>query len=97
MMLGSVFLDYDPNAGIPPGDPAIDKEAAKQAVRFLSYYLMTMLLILMAVLVLAVLDFWAIARFSVYQQKQLIHEHQKTLAADLLAHQHRKTESNGSL
>jgi len=97
MMFGSVFLDYDPNAGAQPGELAIDKEAAKQAVRFLSFYLMTMLLVLMVILALAVLDFWAIARYSVYQQRQLVHEHQAMLAADLLAHKHRQSESNGTL
>jgi hypothetical protein len=97
MMLGSVFLDYDPNAVAQPGDAAVDKEAAKQAVRFLSFYLMTMLLILMVILSLAVLDFWAIARFSVHQQKQLSQEHHAMLEADLLEYKHRQSESNGTM
>jgi uncharacterized membrane protein YedE/YeeE len=93
MMLGSVFLDYEPQ----PGEGGVDKEAAKQAVRFLSFYLMTMLLVLMVILSLAVLDFWAIARFSVYQQKQLIQEHHAMLEADLLEYKHRQSESNGTM
>jgi len=97
MLFGSVFLNYDPNPGVLPDDPAFDKEASRQAARLIGVYLMTMLLIVMAILALAVLDFWAIARFSVYQQKQLSLEHHALLEAELLAHKHRQAESNGTL
>jgi len=96
MMFGSVFLDYDPPGAAQQGELAADKEAAKQTVRFLSFYLMTMLLILLVILALAVLDFWAVARFGRYQQKQLIQEHHAMLEAELLAHKHRQSNSNGT-
>ena len=92
MLFGSVFLDYDPQQMSPENLPQVDEATAKQSLRFLTFYLMTMLLILMAILTLAVLDFWAIARFGVQQQKQLAQEHQELLAAELAAHKHRQSE-----
>jgi hypothetical protein len=94
MLFGSVFLDYDPLRLSPDNVPQVDHETARQAVGFLTFYLMTMLLILMAILTLAVLDFWAIARFGVQQQKQLAQEHQQLLEADLAAQKYRRSELN---
>lgn len=93
MLVGSVFLDYDPLAG-RAGEFEIDREAAKPAVRFLSFYLMTMMLLLMVILTLAVFDFWATARHGVRQQKQLFLEHQEMLAAELEEQRHRQSEMN---
>ena len=94
MMFGSVFLDYDPKDFSSLDVPSPEKEAAKQAVRFISYYLMAMLLILLVILTLAVLDFWAVARFGVQQQKQLLQEHQAMLETELLQRKHRQSELN---
>ena len=85
MLIGSVFLDYDPLRMSPDDVPQVDRETAKQAVRFLSFYMMTMLLLLMVILTLAVFDFWATARNSIRLQKQLLHEHQEMLEAELEA------------
>ncbi len=91
MLFGSVFLDYDPLRMSPENVPQVDDEAAKQSVRFLSLYLATMLLTLMAIFTLAALDFWAVARYGVRQQKQLALEHQELLAAELAAHKQRQS------
>ena len=76
MMIGALFLDFDP-------EPQLDRAAAKQSVQFLSFYVMAMLLVLLVILILAVVDFWATARFSFQQQKQLLQEHQDMIEADL--------------
>ena len=94
MLIGSVFLDYDPLRMSPDDVPQVDGETAKQAVRFLSFYMMTMLLVLMVILTLAVFDFWATARNSIRLQKQLLHEHQEMLEAELEEHRHRRSELN---
>lgn len=89
MLVGSVFLDYDPLAA-PEGGPEVDREAAKQTVRFLIFYFALMLVLVLLLLSLAVFDFWATARQSVRQQKQLFLEHQEMLAAELEEHRHRQ-------
>jgi predicted PurR-regulated permease PerM len=94
LLIGSVFLDYDPLQMSPDDVPQVDRETAKQAVRFLSFYLMTMLLLLMVILTLAVFDFWATARNSIRLQKQLLHEHQEMLEAELEEQRHRRAELN---
>ncbi len=94
MLVGSVFLDYDPLRMSAEDIPQVDREAAKQAVRFLSIYLMAMLLLLMVILTLAVFDFWATARYSVRQHKELLQEHHEILAAELEELRHRQSGMN---
>ena len=89
MLVGSLFLDYEPQDVLQ-----VEPEAAKQAVRFLSGYVMAMLLLLMVMLTVAVFDFWATARFGVQQRKQLVLEHQELLEAELTALRHRRSELN---
>src|SRR5262249_39663534 len=89
MLAGSVFLDYDPLRMSPEEVPQVEREAAKASVRFLIFYFMTMLLLVMVILTLAVFDFWATARNSVRLQKELFHEHQEILAAELEELRHR--------
>lgn len=96
MLVGSVFLDYDPLRMSPDDVPQVDREAAKQSVRLLSLYLMAMLLLLMVILTLAIFDFWATARFSVRQHKELFQEHQEILAAELEELRHRQSGMNGA-
>jgi H+/gluconate symporter-like permease len=83
MMIGALFLDFDPRG---------DDEAVKKMVRFLGAYVIAMLLVIMGMLVIAIVDFWATARFSFQQQKQLIQEHHEKLEADLWELQHRISE-----
>ncbi len=80
LMIGALFLDFDPQG---------DRETAKKTVRFLGAYVIAMLLVVLVMLVLAIVDFWATARFSFQQQKQLIQEHHEMLEADLWELQHR--------
>ncbi len=87
LMIGLMFLEFDPEKlKAEHGDAN-----GKQAMQFLSYYLITMLLVLMVLLALAVLDFWATARFSLVQQKQLARQHLAGLEADLLERRDRQT------
>jgi H+/gluconate symporter-like permease len=86
MMVGSLFLDLGPDA-------QVDREAAKQSLRFISLYVMAMLLVLLVILVLAVIDFWATARYGFEQQKQLALEHRHQLEAELLE---RRDDQSGS-
>lgn len=94
LMAGLLFLDFDPWQRSPDNIPQVDRETAKQSVRFLGVYVMSMLLLLMVILVLAILDFWATARFSVRQQKRLIEEHQKSLESDLAQLRQRRLEDS---
>jgi hypothetical protein len=94
MLVGALFLDWDPRRMSLDGIPGRDDETAKQALRFLGFYTMSMLLLLLVVLALAVLDFWATARFGMQQQKLLFKEHQEMLEAELAEHRHRRAEMN---
>ena len=94
MLAGSLFLDYEPLSRPLPELPEAEQQAAKQAVRFITIYWMTVLLILMAVMALAILDLWATARHGIWQQKQLLQEHQDALKAELTEHRHRQAEMN---
>ena len=87
MLVGSLFLDFN-------AEPGADRELAKQALRYLSLYVMAMMLPLLGILVIAILDFWATARFSLQQQRQLLQEHQRELAADLMEQRQRRAELN---
>lgn len=87
MMVGSLFLD------MTPGEHANEAEA-KQSVRFLGFYFASMLLVLLSILVLAVVDFWATAKHGFRQQKQLLQEHREMLEAELLEHRHRQSDLN---
>lgn len=85
MLIGALFLDYEP----PPNE-----EAAKEALRFLFAYVATLLLFVMAVLLVAFIDFWATARFAMDQRKRLTEEHKAILKADLAQHLRRRAELN---
>ena len=95
MMIGSLFLDFDPQQIAANAGPPLERDAVvKQSVQFLSFYFISMLLVLMAILIVAVIDFWATARFSFRQQKQLLQEHQEMLQAELMEHRNRRSELN---
>jgi hypothetical protein len=94
MVFGSVFLDYDPLSKPASELPLVEQAAAKDSVRFLSIYVMTLLLVLMAVMALAILDLLATARHGVWQKKRLLQEHQDALEAELAEIRHRQAEMN---
>ena len=87
MLIGALFLDYETAADA-------DHEDARQAARFLVAYVVVMLFIILVILVVAVFDFWAIARFGVEQRKQLVQEHQAMLERELAQHRHRRSDLN---
>jgi hypothetical protein len=88
MLVGSLFLDWEPLAD------GVDEAAAKQSVHFLVAYVLAMFLIWMMILLVAVIDFWATARFGVEQRKQLVQEHQELLAAELAQFRNRRADMN---
>ena len=94
MLIGSLFLDYEPHRQPLNDLPQAEQEAAKQAFRFIILYWMAVLLLVMTVLALAVFDLWATARHGVQQQKQLFLEHQELLEAELEEHRQRRSEMN---
>ncbi len=93
LLIGALFLDFDPWQMSPENEPQVDRETARQAARFLGVYVMSMLLVLFAIVVLAMLDFWATARYSLQQQKRLIQEHREQLEADLLQYRQRADDA----
>jgi hypothetical protein len=94
MVFGSLFLDYEPLSKPVDELPLAEQAAAKDAFRFLSIYVMSLLLLLMAVMVLAILDLWATARHGMWQKTQLLQEHQDALEAELAELRHRQAEMN---
>ena len=74
MLAGALFFDYDP------------RTISRDDARFLIFYVMTMLLLLLVIMVLAVFDFWATARHTISQQKNLLREQQEILEAELEAY-----------
>ena len=94
LLIGSLFLDYDPlKIALDDADP-LEAETAKQSTRFLVGYWMMILVVLMVILALAVFDLWATARFGVHLQKQLAKEHQHALEAELAQIRQRRAEMN---
>ncbi len=96
MLVGSLFLDYDPLRQPIEQLPLEQQEAAKQAFRVVSIYWMSFLMLLLVLLAIAVFDFWDTARFGVQQQKLLFQQHQELLAAELAEHKNRQSHSNGT-
>lgn len=94
MLMGSLFLDYDPLGEPLEKLPLADQDAAKEVLRLVSIYWMTLLMLVMAVLALAVFDLWATARHGRRQAKQLLLEHQEALEAELTEYRHRRAEMN---
>jgi hypothetical protein len=93
MMIGALFLDFDALQTPAEDVPLIEREAAaKKTARILGSYTIAMLLLVLVMLVLAIVDFWATARFSFQQQKRLVREHHEKLEADLWDLQHRLSE-----
>ena len=95
LLVGSLFLDFEPLRKPIEQVPAAKQEAAKQAFRVVSIYWMTFLMLLLVMLAIAVFDFWDTARFGVQQQKLLFLQHQEMLEAELTENKHRRNGANG--
>jgi hypothetical protein len=96
LLVGSLFLDYEPLRKPIEQVPLEQQEAAKQAARIISIYWMTFLMVLLVLLAVAVFDFWDTARFGVQQHKLLFQQHQEMLEAELAEHKYRQNNSNGT-
>ena len=89
------FLDH---SGMPPEDfaqgdrPMTNSE--KDAVRFVGLYWISALLVVFVIIVLAVFDLWATARFGYERRKRLEEARQAALAAELAQLRQRRAELN---
>lgn len=89
------FIDHSalpPDLAAQADRPMTDEE--KDAVRFVGMYWISALLVLFVVVVLAVFDLWATARFGYERRKRLEQAKQAALAAELAQIRQRRTELN---
>ena len=89
------FLDH---SAMPPdlaaqGDRPMTA-AEKDAVRFVGLYWISALLVLFVIVVLAVFDLWATARFGYERRKRLEEAKRAALAAELAQIRQRRAELN---
>ena len=75
-----------------PGEPITDE--AKDQLRFIVYYWIAALFILMAILFLASWDFLATARYGFVRHKQLEQERRAMMEAEAAKLRHRRQELN---
>ena len=89
------FVDH---SGMPPEDFAQGNrpmtDAEKDAVRFVGMYWISALLVVFVVIMLAVFDLWATARFGYERRKKLEEARQAALAAKLAQIRQRRAELN---
>lgn len=96
-LVGWFFLEPD-MAELKPVDAAAElPESAKEALRFFAYYWITALLVFLVVLVLAVYDLLATARFGARQRRQLEEDRRATLKAEVERLQRDRHRLNGGL
>ncbi len=89
------FLDH---SGMPPEDFAQGDRpmtaSEKDAVRFVGLYWISTLLVVFVIIVLAIFDLWATARFGYERRKRLEEARQAALAAELAQLRQRRAELN---
>jgi hypothetical protein len=96
-LIGWYFLEPDMDT-LKPVDAAAElTENAKEALRFFAYYWIAALLVFLVVLVLAVYDMLATARFGARQRRQLEEERRATLNAEVERLQRDRHRLNGGL
>jgi hypothetical protein len=91
-LVGWAFLEPDMQS-LRPADPAAEMpESAKQTLRFITFYWIGALLVFLVVVVLAVSDLLATARFGARRVRQLEDDRRDALKAevDRLRHDHRQ-------
>jgi hypothetical protein len=100
LLVGSIFLDLQRPAILKEVREARDKdpdarltEEQDRFVRLFSMYWITALLVVLLLLALAALDFWATARFGLRQHRQLQADHRSLLQQDMARH---RRDRNGS-
>lgn len=100
LLIGWIFLDQryrNIQAQVPQGAAALPEgqltEEQKDFVRLFSVYWIVALLILLVLVALAAVDFWAIARYGLSQRRRLQEDHRALLAEQVAAR--RKQQRNG--
>ena len=93
LLIGGLFLDDRARALAPPEGEPLSQEA-KDELRFLIYYWISALLVLMAALFLASWDFLATARYGFSRHKQLEHERRTMLEIEAANLRRRRQELN---
>ena len=93
LLVGWFLLDRDVSAFTPPeGQPLTDE--AKESVRFITYYWIVALAVLLAILFLASFDFLATARFGLRRMRQLEHDRRAALEMEAAKLRRRRQELN---
>ena len=96
-LAGWYFLEPDLE-GLRPADPAAElPESAKQSLRFLTLYWITALLVFLVVMVLAVYDMLATARFGARHRRQLVDDRRAALQDEVERLQRDRHRLNGGL
>jgi hypothetical protein len=93
LLVGWLFMRERVVGFVPePGEPIT--EEAKDQLRFVIYYWIGALFVLMAILVLASWDFVATARYGFARQKQLEQERRAMMEMEAAKLRHRRQELN---
>lgn len=93
MLVGWFFLDRDVAALNPAeGQPLTEED--KASVRFLTWYVIIALAVLMAILYLASVDFLATARFGLRRMRELEHDRRAALEMEVTKLRRRRQEMN---
>jgi hypothetical protein len=83
LVVGGVVLEGN-LTDLHPEEPVVPPpESAKDSLRLLAAYWMGTVLVLMVVMVLAVFDWFATARYGARQRRQLLEESREALAAEV--------------
>jgi hypothetical protein len=96
-LIGWYFLEPDLQA-LRPADPAAElTEEAKQSLRFLTFYWIATLMVFLVVVVLAVYDMLATARFGARHRRQLADDRRTALKEEVERLQRDRHRLNGGL
>ena len=93
LFVGWFCLDHD-MAALTPADGQPLTEEAKDTLRFLTWYWIIALSVLLAVLCLAAFDFLATARFGLRRMRQLEHDRRTILEMEATKLRRRRQELN---
>ena len=93
LLVGWFCLDRDMTTLRPVADQPLTEEA-KDTLRFLTWYWITALGVLLAILFLAAFDFMATARFGLRRMRQLEHDRRTILEMEAAKLRRRRQELN---
>ena len=97
-LVGSYFLDADfrrlhGELDQPPAWPE-DEAASKDFLRFFTWYWISALMVLLAIVLLAAVDFASTARFGARHQRQLLDDHRAMLQSEAERLRRQRDEMN---